>query len=126
MKFEKITSIITVAIKKNQKFLLLKDSKKNVWKFPSGEFDDNLNGNLDDTIKRILKAVTDSHQNIDYLGSFLRKERNRILIGYNFSIEGFEGKIFSDHYKWVVKNEIEDIKLDENTSTFLKLHKDLI
>jgi len=126
MKFEKITSIITVAIRKNQKFLLLKDSKKNVWKFPSGEFDDNLNGNPDDTGKRILKTVTDSHQNIDYLGSFLKEEKSRILIGYNFLIENFEGKIFPDQYKWATKDEIASIELDKNTSTFLKLHEDLI
>jgi len=93
MKFEKISSVITVATKKNQKFLLLKNSKKNVWGFPSGKFDNNLNGNLDGTVKRILKTVTVSQQSIekiDYLGSFLRKEGAHILIGYNF----FNGYIY--------------------------------
>jgi len=130
MKFEKISSVVTVAIKKNQKFLLLKDEKSGAWYFPSEEFDDNLNGNLDDTVKRVVRAVTDLIlEEIDYLGSFIKKERDRILIGYNFSIEDFEGALLANPHKWLTKNEIENIKLDkidENTLTFLKLHKDLI
>lgn len=125
MKFAQIASVITVAVKKNQKFLLLRGNKKDVWGFPSEGFDDNLNGNLDGTVKRMLKTITDLHQNIDYLGSFLREEGSHILIGYNFLIENFEGKIF-EHQKWVAKDEIASIELDKNTSTFLKLHKDLI
>lgn len=89
-------------------------------------FDSNLNGSLDDTVKRVLRTVIDSCQTIDYLGSFLRNEKNRVLIGYSFSIENFKGKVLTKNYKWVNEGEIEDIKLNKNTSTFLKLHKDLI
>jgi hypothetical protein len=130
--FMKIVSSVTIAVKKNGKFLLLKVSKGNVWGFPSKEFNENLNGNLDDTVKRLLKTVTDLHQKIDYLGSFLRKEKNQILIGYNFLIENFEDEfedefeIKSKPYMWADRNEIECAKLDKNTLTFLKLHSDFV
>lgn len=126
MKFEGISSVVTVSIKRGQKFLVLKDTKRGVWHFPSMSFDGNLNGNLDDTVKRVLRAVIDSCQTIDYLGSFLRNEEDCILIGYSFSIENFKGKVLTKNYKWVNESEIGDVKLNKNTSTFLKLHKDLI
>jgi len=127
MKNGKVISIVTIAIKKNEKFLLLKDNKRDVWRFPSKKFDENLNGNLDDTVKRMLGAIIDlKREEIDYLGSFLRKKNNRIFIGYNFLIEEFESNILPKVYKWGAREEIENIKLDKNTSTFLKLHSDLI
>ena len=125
--FMKIVSAITVAINKEGKFLLLKDGKSGGWGFPYEEFDGNLNGSLDDTVKRALKIVADlTEQKIDYLGSFLRKEKTRILIGYSFLIENFEGTILPKTYKWLTKNEMEKIKLDKNTLTFLKLNKELV
>ena len=125
--FMKIVSAITVAINKKGKFLLLKCSKNDVWRFPYEEFNGNLNGNLDDTVKRALKVDADlTKQKIDYLGSFLRKEESRILIGYNFSIENFKGPVLPKMYKWLTKNEMEKIKLDKNTLTFLKLNKELV
>ncbi len=123
----KIVSAITVAINKEGKFLLLKHDKNNVWGFPYEEFDGNLNGSLDDTVKRALKIVADlTEQKIDYLGSFLRKEKTRILIGYSFLIENFKGSILPKTHKWLTKNEMEKIKLDKNTLTFLKLNKELV
>lgn len=125
--FMKIVSAITVAISKKGKFLLLKYSKNDVWGFPYEEFDGNLNGSLDDTVRRALKVVADlTQQKIDYLGSFLRKEKSRILIGYNFSIENFEGTVLAKTCKWLTKAEMEKIELDKNTLTFLKLHKELL
>ena len=125
--FMKIVSAITVAINKEGKFLLLKHDKTGVWGFPYEEFDGNLNGNLDDTVKRALKIVADlTEQKIDYLGSFLRKEKTRILIGYSFLIENFKGSVLPKTHKWLTKNEMENIKLDKNTLTFLKLNKELV
>jgi len=125
--FMKIVSAITVAISKKGEFLLLKYDKGGVWGFPYEEFDGSLNGSLDDTVRRALKVVADlRQQKIDYLGSFLRKETARILIGYNFSIEDFEGTVLAKTCKWLTKKEMEKIKLDKNTLTFLKLHKEFV
>lgn len=125
--FMKIVSSVIIGIKKGGKFLLLKDNKNNVWHFPHGEFDENLNGNLDNTVKRILKPVVGrgslQDADVDYLGSFLRKENGRVLIGYDFLIENFDGEIIAKNHKWVDKGELKSMKVDKITSTFLKINK---
>lgn len=127
MKSKKIVSLVTIAIMRDEKLLLLKNGKSEFWMFPSKKFNDNLNGNLDDTVKRALGNFTDlTSKKLDYLGSFIRKTDNEVIIGYNFLIENFDGRILPKSYKWVTKNEIENIRLDKNTSVFLKIHNDLI
>lgn len=134
-----LVSIVAVAIKKGKKFLIVARyagrHKKPIWQFPSGEFEENSNGNLDDTIKRILREIiADFQQNtsrIDYLGSYVRKRQDKIFIGYNFLIENFEGVIKSENFKWVGKKEIKkgrikNIEVGQNTLIFLKLNKEFL
>lgn len=139
----KLASVVTIAVKRGDEFLLLKvggglgANGDTVWGFQCGEFDGNLNGNLNDTIKRVLRKtllddpkVAEATKEIEYLGGYIRNGENKVFVGYNFLIENFEGRIGAGDFRWVGKDELDTLDgvgmLDETTSIFLKFHDDMI
>jgi len=146
-----IASVVMIAIKEDDKILLFKDEKSGFWKLPSEEFDDALNGDLDNTVKRTLKNflgksitakapyeilgdINKIYEKIEYLGSFLKKKNDKILIGYSFLVEnpdfesGTRDAIKHVDAEWFRKEEIEkgrieNTKVDKNTLIFIKINK---
>lgn len=119
------------------KFLLIRrpisGHNKIVWTFPSGNFDERINGSMVDAVSRILEMKTNLTVNTDkirHLGNFVRPEpeKDRILLGYAYIVEDYEGDVeflkeLGD-FKWVDKPKILGMKnISEDTKTFLKLFK---
>ena len=133
----KLVSVLTIAIKQDKKFLVVgrqTTGTGGVWGFLSAEFEENLNGNLDDTLKRML-GKTFSHwqsvSGIEYLGSYIQETGGKILIGYDFLIENFEGELNLENFRWLeqdsfVSGAADNPELDKNTKNFLKLNGDVL
>ncbi len=127
----KLFSRITVAIKRGDRYLIIpKNEEKVMWGFPHEIFEEALNGNLNDTLKRILEnVVTDVRQStnkLDYLGAIIKKDEDSIFIDYSFLLDGLGVSIKAKNFKWVERNELRTFELDSNTSTFLKVNKDFL
>ena len=133
-----IVSAVTIAIKKGEKFLLIASlngrGESFLWQFPHGRFKESINGNLNGTAMRVLENIVTSAKHsdlqIDYLGSYLHKKQDEIVIGYNFLIENFEGEVKAENFKWAERGEIEkgtdNIEIDQNTLIFLELNDELL
>lgn len=133
----KLVSLIRVAIKKGGRYLVVVHKRPGqgvVYGLPSEEFKENLNGNLEDTLKRVLRKISSdwkSLSGIEYLGSYIQETGERIIVGYDFLIENFEGAVDAEDFKWV---EIVDfvfdgksvLTFDKNTESFFKMNSDVI
>jgi len=135
MENRKIISIVTIAIKNDDKFLLMKSDNsavKNSFGFLSENFDENLNGNLDDTVKRILDKVLDDFdvlfpEFLYYIGSFMRVVDDVVSICYDFlfDLQSDVNSLGKD-CMWASKSEFSRIELDQKTNLFLQMHSDLL
>jgi len=135
MKNQKIISIITVAIKNSDRFLLMKKTKPDLkisYGFLSENFDENLNGDLDDTVKRVLNKILNDVDNLFpdflyYIGSFMRVVEDIVSICYDFVFDlKFDANVLGNNYMWVPKSELSEIELDQKTNLFLEMHDDLL
>lgn len=128
----RLLSIVTIAIKQQENFLFISKriSDGEVWwGFPSSEFEENLNGDLDDSVNRVLKEFlnkNESRSKVEYLGSHIQKDQENILIGYHFLLENFRGMLKTKDFKWARVSEIENMEIDDNTLIFLRLNGDRI
>jgi len=135
MKNQKIISIITIAIKNGDRFLLMKKTKPDLkisYGFLSENFDENLNGDLDDTVKRVLNKILNDVDNLFpdflyYIGSFMRVVEDIVSICYDFVFDlKFDANVLGNNYMWVPKSELSEIELDQKTNLFLEMHDDLL
>jgi hypothetical protein len=133
----KLVSLMRVAIKKGGKYLVVSRKKPGlvlVWGLPSEEFSETLNGNLEDTLKRMLKKISSdwkSSSGIEYLGSYIQKIGGKIVVGYDFLIENFEGVVEVENFRWLETDDftfdnVGGLTFDENTENFFKLNSDVI
>jgi hypothetical protein len=98
--------------------------------FPSEVFDEILNGDLNDTVLRVLNkfvGVKNSIHKIEYLGSYIRKIDDHIEVCYNYNFNDFKGDIFTKNYRWVDDDVLEnhekhDFQMDQNTKIFLDVN----
>jgi len=129
----KIEEGVILAVKRGEKFLLLKRAEKTfkgIFEFPMGKIEEK-NSGIEHAAWRELQEETGLYPSkLEYLGSFERKEENKILIFHAFLVEKFVGKIklSEEHSKffWLTKKEIlkkpsEEISID--TMTLLKKFK---
>lgn len=116
----KIVSAITIAVVGNRGFLLFRRGGK--WGFAYEEFDRALNGNMNDTAKRAAVKFIGSCPRMDYVGSFLKAGRGRMLVMYDFVVRGFSGEIGNMPSKWVKARDVRRNRLDSNTLAFLEVH----
>ncbi len=111
-----------IAIKKDNKFLIVQRSKKEtysgIWEFPSGglEFFES----LEDSAIRELKEETGLiAKKIKYLGyhESLDKNLKRQIVAHDFLVTDFDGKVkLSDEhqdFRWVTIEEIKKMKLNK-------------
>ncbi len=138
----KMISGAIIAVKHSNKLLLLRRShcrirqnqkgkERVMWEFPTGKFNAAANGSMDDTALRELKEETGlTAKRIKYLGSFIRREGEKILIGYAYAATAYTDKIklSEEHtsYMWATKEEIlrmQSVSID--TLTVLKQFKDI-
>ena len=134
MKNQKIISIITIAIKNGDRFLLMKKTKPDLkisYGFLSENFDENLNGDLDDTVKRVLNKILNDVDTLPpdflyYIGSFIRVVGDIVFICYDFVFDLKSDNIIGDNCMWASKSEFSEIELDQKTNLFLEMHKDLL
>lgn len=128
-----------VAVKHEGKLLLLKRSKMSaekskagLWEFPTGEFKQKFNSDMNDVAFRVLRESTNlSAEKIKFLGNFIRADENKIFVIYAYAAVKLEGgiKLSAEHesYKWATKKEILSMPIvGVDTLTLLKLHKDFL
>ena len=126
-----VTGPVIAVKRKDNKFLLLKRSKKerfpDLWEFPSGGLE--FLETLEDAAYRELKEEAGlKAKSIKYLGYHerIRKEIKRQIVAHDFLVTDFKGKVkLSDEhqdYKWVTKKEILKMgkKVGDNTIAVLK------
>jgi hypothetical protein len=127
-----IRSIVTIAVRKDGKFLLVpkREGSERFWCFPSGEFKDRLNGNLSETVKRVLREFIAEDRlkgfEAEYLGSYLHKKGKNVRVGYNFIVDNFDFGLKVDNVRWVHKSEIKKIVRDSETLLLLKMNEGLL
>lgn len=116
----KLVSVVVFVIKNAGRVLLLGPDENGAWKFPSEEFDGELNGSLEDTIRRSLKKILRIAQpDVKCIGSFVAKRGDVVEAVYNFSAEAAEDSVTGPHI-WVAPDELVGMELDFRTAAFLK------
>jgi hypothetical protein len=116
----RLVSVVMFEIRNGNRVLILGPDERGIWKFPSEEFDGELNGSLEDTIRRSLKKISRIAQpNAKCVGSFVAKRGDVVEAVYNFSAEAAEDSVMGPHM-WVAPDELEGMELDFRTAAFLK------
>ena len=125
-------AIVAVKHRSNSMLLLLKQ-QNGTRGFPQDAFDEKLNGNMNDTVRRMLgtkAGITVKADKIEHLGNFVRPEpdEGRVLLGYAYLTEDYGSEIEflkeGTDFEWVEKSKILGMKgIDANTQTVLKLFK---
>jgi len=115
----KLVSVVVFVIKNAGRVLLLGPDENGAWKFPSEEFDGELNGSLEDTIRRSLKILRIAQPDVKCIGSFVAKRGDVVEAVYNFSAEAAEDSVMGPHM-WVAPDELVGMELDFRTAAFLK------
>jgi ADP-ribose pyrophosphatase YjhB (NUDIX family) len=124
----KIEEKLILVVRKENKFLLLKRAKeplKEIFEFPVGKVEEK-NGSIEQAAWRELQEKTGLYPSeLEYLGSFEKKEKNKIVIFHAFLVKKFAGeiKLSSEHseFCWLAKKEIlrkkpsEEISIDSVT-----------
>ena len=116
----KLVSVVMFEIRNAGRVLLLGPDENGAWKFPSEEFDGELNGSLEDTIMRSLrKFLRIAQPDAKCVGSFGAKRGDVVEAVYNFSAEAAEESVTGPHM-WVLPEELEGMALDFRTAALLK------
>lgn len=128
MQIMKIEEGVILVVKRGEKFLLLKRAEelfKGILEFPTGKVEKK-NSSMEHAAWRELQEETGLYPSkLEYLGSFERKEKNKISIFHAFLVEKFAGeiKLSEEHsdFCWLTKEEIlrkkpsEEISIDSIT-----------
>jgi len=123
MQIMKIEEGVILVVKRGEKFLLLKRAEE--LEFPTGKVEKK-NSSMEHAAWRELQEETGLYPSkLEYLGSFERKEKNKISIFHAFLVEKFAGeiKLSEEHsdFCWLTKEEIlrkkpsEEISIDSIT-----------
>jgi hypothetical protein len=120
----KLASVVVFMIKNAGRVLLFGPDEDGAWGFPSEEFDNGLNGGLEDTASRSLRNILGAETGIEAygarcIGSFVAKRGNLVEAVYVFSADMAEDGIARPHV-WVVPEELGRMELDLRTAAFLK------
>lgn len=115
----KVVSAVVVAVKNKGRVLLLGPDASGAWRFPSEEFDGELNGNMDSTIRRALGKIFPGISRTKCIGSFVAKRGDVVEAVYNFSADA-RGREVPEPHMWVAPDEMEGMELDFRTAAFLK------
>ena len=133
-----LVSVVTIRIRKGGKTFVVfsRDdvNKKGNAKisFPSGSFNESLNGNLTETVHRVLKKFVKMDKvecKIEYLGSYIKNAPKTIEVGYNYQINDFSGSPIVRDYDWIdddvlAKHNESGLEVDDNVRIFLKVNKE--
>jgi len=119
----KIEEAVILAVKKEKKFLLLRraeESFKGILEFPMGKVEEK-NGSIEHAAWREMQEETGLYPSkLEYLGSFERKEEDKIVIFHAFLVEKFAGEIniSKEHseFCWLTKEEILKMKPSKEIS----------
>ncbi|MCX6821122.1 MAG: hypothetical protein NT016_04225 [Candidatus Aenigmarchaeota archaeon] len=116
----KLVSVIVFAMKNAGRMLLVGPDESGCMGFPSKEFDGNLNGSLDDTMRRTLDGFTSSRDvPVEYTGSFVARRGGVVEVVYNFSADSPDESIRVPHV-WASPVEIKTMDVDFRTAACLK------
>lgn len=116
----RLVSVVVFAIRSGGRMLLLGPDENGAWGFPSEEFDEALNGSLDDTVRRSLRRIlTGAGAEAECVGSFVAKRGNTIETVYNFSVAVPNDAVHGQHM-WIAPSELGRMELDLRTAAFLK------
>jgi 8-oxo-dGTP pyrophosphatase MutT (NUDIX family) len=113
----KIINGVIIAVKRKGKFLLLRRAEKEhkgILEFPMGRIEKR-NSSTEHAAWRELQEETGLYPSkLEYLGSFERKNKNKISIFHAFLVEKFVGKVKlskeHDGFCWLTQKEILKMK----------------
>ena len=115
----KVVSVVVVAVKNKGRVLLLGPDASGAWRFPSEEFDGEINGNMDSTIRRALGKMFPGILRTKCVGSFVARRGDVVEAVYNFSAYA-RGRDVDGPHMWVAPDELVGMELDFRTAAFLK------
>jgi len=119
----KLASVVVFSIKNAGRMLLVGPDEDGCMGLPSKEFDGNLNGSLNDTMRRTLEGFMDSRDApVECIGSFVAKRGDAIEVVYNFSADMPDESVRVPHI-WARPSEMKTMDVDFRTTACLKSFK---
>lgn len=127
-----LVSIVIFRIRNEGKtFVVLPEDVKKIGNgleisFPKGSFNQYLNGDLSETVLRVLNdfvEIEGGKYEIEYIGSFIKASEKYLEIGYKYQIKNFTGRVLIKNFDWIDDADLEkysDIgfKVDDSIRAF--------
>lgn len=121
-----IVDKVILIVKRKNKLLLVKRGEKN-WEFPTGKVERKNSNMVHAAWRELQEKVGLYPSEMEYLGSFEKKEKNKISIFHVFLVKKFVGEIklskdYSD-FCWVKEENITKLSKEVSISSLTVLKK---